>query len=307
MKTKNILVFGIGQLGSEFMKLENEYPTYNFIPFTRKDFDLNESIDVITMSIKKKIPKIIVPNIAINTVAFNDVTACQKNPIKAYDINTFGALKLMVAIADLSKLGSYQSRYIYISTDYVFGINPGICNFREISMGMPLNMYGMSKYLAEIELQKLTPYYLKNNPVIVRTATLFGVAGCSGKKNSNFIDMCVKLLKDNKSEIKMAVDIKFSITYTLQLAKEILDIIELNNYEKIYHLTNSSKSVITPYEICKEIDRLLGTKRKIETTKGQCEIWRPQNSTLSSCNYSLKHLSNWKTALKEYLIEKGEI
>src|SRR3990167_6217453 len=112
--------------------------------------------------------------------------------------------------------------------------------WRKISMALrsdtlpnPLNAYGKSKLMGEIELNKnCEKYYL------VRTAWLYGGKG-AGKRS--FIDLMLE--KAEKGESIDAIDDEFSNpTYVVDLAQAAAALVEQKKPFGIYHLTNSGQT-----------------------------------------------------------------
>ncbi len=116
-------------------------------------------------------------------------------------------------------------------------------------------------------------------------------------------------LKDKK-EINVVNDQIGSVTYTVDLAKEIVDLIETTKYGT-YHVTN--EGFISWYDFAKEIFRLINADVKVNpiSTKDYINLVpnqakRPLNSRLSKKTLDdngFERLPNWKDALNRYLKE----
>ena len=126
---------------------------------------------------------------------------------------------------------------MYISTDYVFG-GEGERPWEPQDPCDPLNVYGQSKYLGELAVQKyLKRYY------IVRIAWVFGVSG------NNFIKAMLNKAKTTQ-KVSVVSDQVGSPTYTRDLAVLLVDMMETDRYG-IYHATN--EGICNWYEFAKEI------------------------------------------------------
>jgi dTDP-4-dehydrorhamnose reductase len=104
------------------------------------------------------------------------------------------------------------SHTVFISTDYVFDGSKKE-PYTEDDAPNPINTYGISKLAGEL--------YTKQNPkhYIIRVATLFGVAGASGK-GGNFIETMITKAQKNES-VAVVDDMWMSPTYTKDAALTI--------------------------------------------------------------------------------------
>jgi dTDP-4-dehydrorhamnose reductase len=275
-----------GQLGTDLMRVLGQ--EHEAIGLTHKDIEVTDYNSC-------KILKEYNPNIIINTAAFHKTDQCEEEPLKAFLVNAIGAKN----IATLSK--EIDAITVFISTDYVFDgskMEPYI----EKDAPNPINTYGISKLAGEL--------YTKQNPkhYIIRVASLFGVAGASGK-GGNFIETMIAKARKNES-ITVVDDMWMSPTYTKDAAKAIKKMIELNVPYGTYHVTNSG--YCTWYQFAQEIFRLTHltpTLAPMKTNQLQMEAKRPMFSALKSITlpkYGIE-MREWKSALYDYLIEKGHI
>jgi len=190
---------------------------------------------------------------------------------------------------------------IFISTDYVFDGSKSE-PYTEDDAPNPINTYGISKLAGEL--------YTKQNPkhYIIRVASLFGVAGASGK-SGNFIETMIAKAKRNEP-INVVDDMWMSPTYTKDAAAAIKRIIEAKLPFGIYHVTN--QGYCTWFQFAQEIfkmTKLKPTLTPIKTSQLPMKAKRPQFSALKSIRlpkYGIK-MRNWREALYDYLVEKGHI
>ena len=113
---------------------------------------------------------------------------------------------------------------IYLSTDYVFD-GEGTRPWEPDDERHPLNVYGQTKYEGELAVEKyLDKYY------IVRIAWVFGLNG------KNFIKTMLNLAKTHDT-LTVVDDQTGSPTYTYDLARLLVDMLETDNYGR-YHDTN---------------------------------------------------------------------
>lgn len=193
---------------------------------------------------------------------------------------------------------SINAKMVYLSTDYVFdgqGTEPWKPDCKDYR---PLNVYGQTKLEGELEVSNATDKYF-----IVRTAWVFGLNG------KNFIKTMLNVAK-NHDEVKVVNDQIGTPTYTFDLARLLVDMIETEKYG-YYHATNEG-GYISWYDFCKEIYRQSGVNTKVipVTTAeyGLSKAVRPFNSRLDKTKL-LKNgftpLPDWKDAVSRYLKEIG--
>jgi dTDP-4-dehydrorhamnose reductase len=277
-----------GQLGTDLCKtLSNS----EVIPLTQTDIEIT-SLDSVRKALSHRKPEAIV-----NTAAFVRVDDCETEPDKAFQVNALGARNVAVVAQELG------AKLVHTSTDYVFGgePEPKRSPYNEFDVPIPLNIYGKSKLAGENLVQ-----HLCNSHFIVRTSSLFGIAGAMGK-GGNFIETIIRLAKE-RDELKVVNDQVFSPTYTPDLAGKIAQLIA-TEYYGIFHITNSG--ACSWYEFAREILKLARLKTPITpitSAEYPQKARRPNNSALD--NYQLRLLGmsdmrSWQEALKDYMKLKG--
>ncbi len=283
---KITVIGSTGQLGTDLMKvLQHEHEV---VGLTHSDIEV---INYKNCLILKEYH----PDAIINTAAFHKTDQCEEEPLKTFSVNAIGAKN----IATISK--EIEVTNIFISTDYVFDGSKKE-PYTEDDTPTPINTYGISKLAGEL--------YTKQNPkhYIIRLASLFGVAGASGK-GGNFVETMITKAKKNES-ITVVDDMWMSPTYTKDAAATIKKIIELNLPFGIYHTTN--QGYCTWFQFAKEIFKLIGLNPTLKPTKThqlQMKAKRPRFSALKTVKlpkYGIQ-MREWKQALLDYLIEKGHI
>lgn len=196
-------------------------------------------------------------------------------------------------------------KMVYLSTDYVFdgqGETPWDPDCKDYK---PLNVYGQTKLEGELAVSELLTKYF-----IVRIAWVFG------KNGKNFIKTMLNVGK-NHDTIKVVNDQIGTPTYTFDLAKLLVDMIETEKYG-YYHATNEG-DYISWYDFTKEIFRQaveMGHEEYSEdkvkvlpvTTEeyGVSKAARPFNSRLDKSKLTdngFHLLPTWQDALNRYLKE----
>ncbi len=269
---------GTGQLGNEINKL---FQNYEIINLGKGDFDIS-NMDETYRNLKD-----IGPDTIIHAAAFTNVDRCEERQEIAYQVNGQGTENVAKAAAAL------KSRVIYISSDYVFDGKKGSA-YNEQDRQNPINIYGKSKYMGEIAIQKHLDNYH-----IVRSAWLYGYKGM------NFVKTIIKLANDN-SLVKVVNDQRGCPTFSYDLAMALKELIENRAAPGIYHLVNEGNC--TWYEFAEAILTLSNIQAKIipiTTAEIHRKAPRPENSSLD--NNSTIKLRHWEAALKEFLKEYQKI
>jgi len=284
-----ILVTGAnGQLGTDLCKALQEF---NVMSLTHNDIEIGN------LSSVRQVFSEYQPDIIINTAAYVRVDECETNQDKAFLVNALGARNVAVIAQELG------AKLIHISTDYIFGGEAGLRTtpYTEFDRPVPISVYGKSKLAGENLVQHLCTKYF-----IIRTSVLFGIAGASGK-GGNFVETMLRLAWE-QDELRVVNDQVFSPTYTKDLAKKIVELID-TEYYGIFHITN--KGVCSWYEFAKEILNMAGLKTQvIPVTSDQypTPAKRPRFSVLD--NYHLRLLGMddmrpWQEALRDYMRERA--
>jgi len=283
---KIVVIGATGQLGTDLMKVLGI--GHQAIGLTHKEIEVSDCNSC-------QIIKDYRPDVVVNTAAFHKTDQCEEEPMKTFLVNAVGAKN----VAEVSK--EIGAATVFISTDYVFDGSKSE-PYTEDDVPNPINTYGISKLAGEL--------YTKQNPkhYIVRVASLFGVAGASGK-GGNFIETMIAKAKGNEP-IKVVDDMWMSPTYTKDAAETIKKLIELNVPYGVYHATNSG--YCSWFEFAKEIFNITGLNPNltpIKTNQLQMKAKRPQFSALKSTKLTQHGIKmrSWKEALREYLTEKGHI
>ena len=206
-------------------------------------------------------------------------------------------------IAEVCK--KLDSKMVYTSTDYVFngqGEEPWQPDCKDYQ---PLNVYGQSKLDGELAVSETLDKYF-----IVRIAWVFG------KNGNNFIKTMLKVGK-NHDKLRVVNDQIGTPTYTFDLARLLVDMIETDKYG-YYHATNEG-GYISWYDFTKEIFRQAVEQGHLEygedritvdpvTTAeyGVSKAARPFNSRLDKkklVENGFTPLPTWQDALGRYLKE----
>ena len=241
------------------------------------------------------------PDAVIHCAAWTAVDAAEEpeNRDMVYRVNVNGTEN----IAKACRLTG--CRMMYISTDYVFDGKGEAAWQPDCKDYAPLNLYGQTKLEGELAVSGILDNYF-----IVRIAWVFG------KNGKNFIRSMLTAGK-NHDKLTVVTDQVGTPTYTFDLARLLVDMIETEKYG-YYHVTNEG-GYISWYEFAKEIFRQaeqLGyteysqenlTVVPVTTAEyGISRAVRPFNSRLDKTKLveqGFIPLPTWQDALSRYLQE----
>ena len=262
--------------------------TVSKAPYVRLDITDREAVHRTLESIS--------PDVVVHCASWTAVDAAQapENREKVENVNSLGTR----FIAEAAK--TIDAKMVYISTDYVFdgkGDRPWQPDDRGFS---PLNWYGKTKLEGELAVSSLLNKYF-----IVRIAWAFGLNG------HNFIKTMINIGKTH-DKVRVVNDQIGTPTYTLDLARLLVDMIETEKYG-YYHATNSETepgAFISWYDFCVEIYRQYGLKTEVIPVStaeyGFSVAARPSNSRMDKSKLvesGFLPLPCWKDALGRYLKE----
>ncbi|MBW3020554.1 dTDP-4-dehydrorhamnose reductase [Candidatus Woesearchaeota archaeon] len=266
-----ILIIGSkGMLGHDVVKECNKL-NYETTNWDLEDIDITKDISKINE---------VNPEIIINCAAYTNVDLAETEKEKSYSINVKGVENLTNYCKNKNII------LIQISTDYVFDGTKS--SYDENDEKNPINYYGLTKSLGEdFILNNLEKFY------IVRTSWLFG------KNGKNFVSTMIKLFSE-KNKIKVVYDQIGCPTYTKDLTKGILNLIEQKSHFGIYHLSNNKSC--SWFEFAIKIKELTNSNCIIEPCTSEefsCVAKRPNFSILN--NNKTNKLRDWEESLKDYL------
>lgn len=308
-----VLVTGVaGQLGHDVMNelAKRNYegigsdiaPVYGGIadgsavaqmPYVQMDITDKAAVEKIITEVK--------PDVVVHCAAWTAVDLAEDDDKaeKVRMVNAAGTENIALACRKL------DCRMVYISTDYVFdglGTQPWQPDCRDYK---PLNVYGQTKLEGELAVANNLEKYF-----IVRIAWVFGVNG------KNFIKTMLNLGK-KLNEIKVVNDQIGTPTYTYDLARLLVDMIETDKYG-YYHATNEG-GYISWYDFTKEIFRQAVEQGHEEYAEDHVKVTpvtteeygiskakRPFNSRLDKSKLAengFTPLPTWQDALGRYLKE----
>jgi len=276
-----VLVTGVkGQLGYDVVN-ELKKRGHEAVGVDIEEMDITDEESV------NRVIREAAPDAVIHCAAYTAVDAAEDNEDLCRAVNARGTGN----IARVCK--ALDIPMMYISTDYVFN-GQGTRPWEPDDQREPLNIYGQTKYEGELEVEENLKKYF-----IVRIAWVFGVNG------KNFIKTMLNLGK-TRDKLSVVADQIGSPTYTFDLARLLVDMIETEKYGR-YHATN--EGLCSWYEFACEIFKQAGMNVTVEpVTSDQFPVKakRPMNSRISKdklIENGFQPLPSWQDALRRYLTE----
>lgn len=262
----------------------NDFSPVTTMPYIKLDITDTEEVNRVISRLK--------PDVVIHCAAWTAVDMAEDDDKieLVRNVNAHGTENIAKACKNI------DAKMIYISTDYVFdgqGTKPWSPDCKEYK---PLNVYGQTKLEGELAVSSILDKYF-----IVRIAWVFGLNG------KNFIKTMINVGKSH-DEVRVVNDQIGTPTYTLDLSRLLVDMIETEKYG-YYHVTNEG-GYISWYDFTKEIYKQYGLDTKVipVTTEeyGLSKAKRPFNSRLDKSKLienGFTPLPTWQDALRRYLEE----
>ena len=253
-------------------------------PYVQLDITDSETVSKVISDCK--------PDVIIHCAAWTNVDGAEapENREKVHAINAVGTENIAKAAKAM------DAKMMYISTDYVFDGQGERPWEPDDTCYAPLNVYGQSKLNGELAVSGILDKYF-----IVRIAWVFGLNG------KNFIKTMINVGKTHDT-VRVVNDQIGTPTYTLDLARLLVDMIETDKYG-YYHATNEG-GYISWADLAEESYRAAGMDVKVvrvsTTEYGLSIAARPFNSRLDKSKlveYGFQPLPDWKDAVRRYLKE----
>ena len=291
------LLGATGQLGHDIARVAGE-KGLELIPFGHEEVEVAD-----LESVKKALAKIR-PEVVVNCAAFHQVDRCEEDPAQAFQANAVGAFNVARSANELG------AKCVYVSTDYVFsgdkppskeGATSSANSYVEADRPAPVNVYGISKLAGEQLTVTAQPKAL-----IVRVASLFGVAGARGK-GGNFVETILKKARDG-GPLQVVSDQFMTPTYAMDAADAILRLVELNA-GGVVHASNSGACSWFDFAVkAVELTRLKARVQPVSALIYPSKARRPANSALNNSHLAEllgRDQRSWEDGLQAYLSEKG--
>lgn len=275
-----VLVTGVkGQLGYDIVK-ECEKRNIDAVGVDIEEMDITNPTQV------EEVIKEAQVDAVIHCAAWTAVDKAEEQVDLCRKVNKDGPANIAKVCEEL------DIPMMYFSTDYVFN-GLGEEPWMEYEEREPLNVYGQTKYEGELEVERLKKYFT------IRISWVFGLNG------NNFIKTMLRLGKE-RGEVSVVNDQVGSPTYTYDLAKLCVDMIQTDKYGT-YHATN--QGYCSWYEFACEIFKQAGMNVKVnpvDSSAFPAKAVRPKNSRMNQTELDrngFDRLPTWQDALERYLKE----
>lgn len=273
-----IMVTGYsGQLGYDVVQ-RGKALGFDMYGSSSADLDITIESDVVEYIERVK------PDAVIHCAAYTAVDRAEDDREACWRVNVNGTKHLAAAA---QRVGA---KLMYISTDYVFN-GQGEVPFDEGDAPSPINYYGLTKYEGEKYVQESTETHF-----IVRVSWVFGSNG------NNFVKTMLRLAETHE-ELNVVGDQWGSPTYTLDLARLLLDMVQSDKYGT-YHASN--EGFCNWAEFAREI--FWTTEKNVKVNSIATEQYptravRPRNSCMSKkklVDHGFVPLPSWQDAVARY-------
>ena len=225
-------------------------------------------------------------DVIINTAAYTKVDDAEAHEDAAHAVNATGAGNLATAAAD------NRATLVQLSTDYVFD-GTARSPYREETPPHPVSAYGRTKADGERLALELNP----GRTHIIRTAWLYGRHG------TNFAKTMLRLASQ-RDQVSVVTDQIGQPTWTVDLAAQIVALLDADAPAGIYHGTNSGEA--SWFDFAQAIFSLAGLDPDRVTRTDSAQFVRPAPrpaySVLAHDAWStvgLAPMRPWRQALAE--------
>ncbi len=223
------------------------------------------------------------PDIVINCVAFLGIDPCEKDPVRAEQLNAL----YPKCLAELSNEQDFL--LAHFSTDAVFDDSKNDF-YNESDKPHPVNLYGKTKLQGDRYIEQIAKRYY-----IIRISVQFGEVA----KQTQFVEKMLKRIEDGQKTLRIAGDIISSPSYSRDIARRLRTIIEDGEPFGLYHVANEGKASL--YDLMKEVVRCLGLEVTIERgfSKDFPSVGA-KNTNTPIRSEKIQGLRPWKDAVAEY-------
>ena len=283
---KVVLLGPDGQLGYDIRKAHDEAGApFELLPVGRG------RLDVTAPNLAEQLAQRSF-DVLVNCTGYHKTDEVEDNAELAFAVNAHAVRAMARACARRG------ARLVHVSTDYVFGGDAKRSTpLREDDPVAPVNVYGASKLLGETLAQLAC-----KDVVVVRVASLFGVAGASGK-GGNFVETMLRLARE-RGELKVVDDQVMSPTATADVARVLLRMLSEDCPAGTYHAVNGGMA--SWYEFAREIVRQARVSAEVMPCASeafQTRAARPAYSVLDNGKIAsvAGKMPSWEEALARYL------
>ena len=185
---------------------------FSEVPFCRADvLDARAVVDVVMQHR---------PDYIVHAAAHATPSSCERNPVRAQEINVIGTGNVFGAATAL------RVPFVFLSTDLVFNGEKGM--YVETDVAMPRTVYGETKLQAERMLQNQTIF---RDWVIVRSSLMFG----NGTPWTNGFPQFAERALRNGEIVQLFLDQYRTPVYVDDVARAVDLLVERKKFGEIFH------------------------------------------------------------------------
>jgi dTDP-4-dehydrorhamnose reductase len=225
-------------------------------------------------------------DVVINAAAYTKVDDAESNEAAASLVNATGAANLARAAAETG------ATLVQVSTDYVFD-GAATSPYPEDAPLNPVSAYGRTK----AEGERLVLELNRGHSYILRTAWLYGAHG------PNFPKTMLRLAAE-RDEVGVVTDQLGQPTWTADLARQVVALLDASAPAGVYHATNSGST--SWYGFAREVFRIAGLDpdrvKPVDSSQFVRPAPRPAYSVLGHSAWrrvGLEPMRPWDVALAE--------
>lgn len=277
MSEKLLLLGSTGKMGVALRKVFKD--DYLIIGKNSSDFD------ALNLQQVRNLIEQTNPDVVINTVAYMGIDPCEKDPEKAFRLNTLYPKFL----AELSNEKGFL--LVHFSTDAVFN-DVKRDFYTEKDCPRPLNIYGLTKYGGDCFIQAIAERYY-----IFRISNIFGET----TKNTQFVEKMLQKIMEGQKVLNITADIIGSPTYSEDIARHIKKVLDELPEFGLYHIANEGKASL--YELMNEIIQNLDLDVEVrKASYRDFPFLGIKNTYTPIKSEKIAPLRPWKDAVKDYCI-----
>ena len=287
MRPTVLLLGPNGQLGHDILRAHGTFgEPFDLLPLAR------DALNVAQPGAVERVLGGLDFDAAVNCTAYTKVDEAEDDAALAFAVNAH-AVQAMARVC-----AAKRARLVHVGTDYVFGGDVALRRpLHEDDPIAPVNVYGASKAMGET-LARLA----SDDVVILRVASLFGVAGAGGT-GGNFVETMIRAGRE-KGALRVVDDQIMSPTTTADVAGVVLRMLADGCAPGFYHVVNTGAA--TWFEFAREIVVRAGVEATVTpcaTGEYPVRAARPRYSALDNAKVSAVFgaMPAWQDALDRYL------
>ena len=293
MRPRVLLLGPNGQLGCDVRRAHAASgEAIDLIPLAR------EALDVAAPGAVERVLAGADFDVLVNCTGYTAVDDAEDDAGRAFAVNAHAVRAMARACA------AKRARLLHVSTDYVFGGDRARRRpLAEHDPTAPVNVYGASKAMGET-LARLE----SEDVVILRVASLFGVAGTGGR-GGNFVETMIRTGKA-RGTLRVVADQTMCPTATADVAGVVVRMLAQECEPGLYHVVNAGSA--TWYDFARAIVRRAGVGVDVvPCASGDLPMRavRPRYSVLDAARVTAAFgpLPAWQDGLERYLRAKGHV